>query len=148
MNEYQKWIPHPWISQNEGITSANAPIKQKSFIFIMADSCYSCGQKFTYTCEEHNVMALLSFQLFLQLWFFSDRVIGTDTSLSQKTFMKFGSFMTLLWVNRKSDQICWVKNIHTATRISNFGDLESCVSEMSFIAWPLNFLWVITIDYK
>ena len=45
---------------------------------------YSRGQKFTYTCKEHNVMALLSFQLFLQVWFFSDRVIGTDTYLSQK----------------------------------------------------------------
>ena len=56
-------------------------------------------------------MAVLSFQSFVQLSFFCDGRIGAHTSLSQKTFMNFGSFMNLLWVFWKCHQICWVKNI-------------------------------------
>lgn len=57
-------------------------------------------------------------------------------------------FFTLLWVHWKFDQICWVKNIHRTTWIGNFGDSESCVNEMSFIARPLNLSWVIMSDYS
>ena len=32
----------------------------------------------------------------------------------KKTFIKFASNLNLLWVFLKCDQICWLKNIHTA----------------------------------
>lgn len=38
-------------------------------------------------------MVVLSLQLFLQLWLISDRVVGTDTSMSQNTFKN----LIILW---------------------------------------------------
>lgn len=74
------------------------------------------------------IMAVLSSTDFY-ISFFCDRMSGTHTSLSQKTFMMFGSITNSLWV----------KQIHTPTGMYIFVIIESNVCQICFVAWPLYF---------
>ena len=63
---------------------------------------YSLGQMFTYTSEEY--VAVLSLNHFLQV---------SQTTLSQNSFLKFGTIMNVLQVLQNCDQIGWLKNYHS-----------------------------------
>ena len=104
-----------------------APPPVSETVFEHLSRNYTVVVKSLHTLVKNMyIMAVLSFQWFLQLLFFCDGMIGTHTSLH-------------FWFFWKYDRICWVKNIHTATWIINFGDVESCVNQICFVAWPLHY---------
>ena len=77
---------------------------------------YSQDQQFTYACKDHVFHGSFQFQWFLQLSFFCNGMNETQTILSQRIFMKFGSIMDLLqvlwkiWPNLLAQKYTYIYN--------------------------------------